>query len=537
MILDCTLRDGGYYTAWDFSEELARDLLFALDRSGVDIIELGYRSRARTGFFGLFKYCDEELVSRLLPADRSAALAFMLDCKEFLTDGAVDVEALRAVIRPAADSIFAWCRVATHPNTVEAAAEMATLLDSWGYAVALNIMGISTLDGDRLHATIAATKAAPIRVLYLADSYGSLTPAATLEKIAAMREAWGGPVGVHMHENQGLALANTMAAIEEGVEFADATVSGMGRGSGNLRLEQLLLWLDQTGRRDDLSPGHLLPVLQKHLMPMRAAYGWGWDFSYMLSGLVEIHPTYCQKLKAGDRYDLVDVAAILDLIPEASRAKYSAEVLLAAETAYGERTQAGDEIAVTETFAGLDGDDVLIVANGPNLRRHATAVRAFVERHQPTVIECNHTGQLDGIPRTTLVMNSVRIDELAAACPHDEARTLGVGANVVPDTLAGERLARVPFELRVGRFEVTPDLVLPAHVVGMLAVGIGLRAKPRRIFLVGFDGYADADRRAEHTEMETFWSKARELAADVELVSLTPTAYSLTSSSLYGWLG
>ncbi len=537
LLLDCTLRDGGYYTRWDFAEPLARHLLASLDQAGVDIVELGYRSRAGDGFYGLFRYCDEELVSRLLPADRKIQLAFMIDAKSFLADGRVDEDALAAAVGPASGSVFDWCRIATHPHTVAQSAEMAALLHRWGYRVALNIMGISTLEGERLAETVAAASGAPIDVLYLADSYGSLTPTTTLEKIAALRACWSGPVGVHMHENQGLALANTMAAVDEGVEFVDATVSGMGRGAGNLRLEQLLLWLQQTGRRTDLDPGALLPVLQEHFLPMKRAFGWGWDFSYMLSGLVEIHPTYCQELKAGSRYDLADVAAILQAIPREHRSRYRPEVLLAAENAYIEARRPADEREVEALYEPVPADEVLIVANGPHLRRHAEAVRQFIARRAPSVLECNHTGVLDGIRRTTVVMNPVRMEELVRACPGDPTRALITGLTRVPRAL-DEEPARVAYTLDVGQFDPTPGrIVLPAYVVGMLAVAVALGSRPERIYLVGFDGFDDPARRAEQNEMETFWSLARKAAPDVELVSLTPTHYSLPVRSLYGLLG
>ena len=44
MILDCTLRDGGYYTNWNFETKMVRDLVSALEYSGVGIMEMGYKS-------------------------------------------------------------------------------------------------------------------------------------------------------------------------------------------------------------------------------------------------------------------------------------------------------------------------------------------------------------------------------------------------------------------------------------------------------------------------------------------------------------
>ena len=59
--LDCTLRDGGYYNKWDFNIVNACKLLSALNKAGVNIIEVGYKSKSdMSEYFGLFKYCNEE---------------------------------------------------------------------------------------------------------------------------------------------------------------------------------------------------------------------------------------------------------------------------------------------------------------------------------------------------------------------------------------------------------------------------------------------------------------------------------------------
>ena len=62
MILDCTLRDGGYYTNWNFDTQMVKDLVQALDLSGVGVMEMGYKSLLRVvsivsvmiGLFGMY---------------------------------------------------------------------------------------------------------------------------------------------------------------------------------------------------------------------------------------------------------------------------------------------------------------------------------------------------------------------------------------------------------------------------------------------------------------------------------------------------
>jgi len=330
-ILDCTLRDGGYYTGWQFSRELARDVVAALDAAGVDIIELGYRCPRPSPRDGAFRTCDEELIAQVAGGRRRAALAFMLDTKEYVTAGAIDRRALAATIGWASSSQFSWARVATHPDTIAQTMAIADWLRERGYRVAVNLMGASMLDDARLAQLVDAAGAAPLDALYLADSHGSLTPARTGELIDRVRDAYGGPIGVHLHENLGLSMANAMVALERGVEYVDATLAGMGRGAGNLRTELFLLALRQYERRTDLHPEALLPSLAAHMQPLLTEHRWGCDFAYMTGALAGMHPSYVQELKARGHHTLGDIAAILADIPAGKRRGFDYAELRAAE--------------------------------------------------------------------------------------------------------------------------------------------------------------------------------------------------------------
>ena len=531
-MLDCTLRDGGYYNDWDFSLDEARDVVVALGDAGVDIIEIGYRSTDESQFYGAFKYCSED-VMREVVAGVPSAFAFMIDAKEFAPNNVIDIAALRARIPPKSESIFSWCRIAAHPQGLGPAVQMATELKQRGYSVALNIMGISALEPVALKAAVDAASTvearAAVDVLYLADSYGSLTPEMVREKIDALRAGFPGQIGVHMHENLGLALANTLAAIDHGAEFVDVTLAGMGRGAGNARTEQVLLALFARGGRKDLDPSALLPVLKKRMAPLQAKHGWGWDFSYMLSGLVGIHPMYCQDLKTGARYDLEEVARILEDIPASKRARFDEVELLAAESRFAERKRSAvGEVENVAPWVPPRVDEVLVVAGGPSAAAHRAGLLRYIERRKPLVISCNDLPFLDGIERTTVVLNSVRAQELAARGFVDAKSTLATPLRSLPAALKGARVQRVEYALRRGTFDIDGVIALPGFNVGMLAVAMALQCQPRRVLLAGFDGFAP--QVPEHEEMATFFELVRSKTA-TELASLLPTRYELPTRS------
>jgi len=110
-LLDCTLRDGGYYTNWNFNTQMVKEMIQALDLSGVDVIELGYKSPVKGG---KFRKCNDrfiwELLEYTLPVNSN--LAFMIDGKDFIKGNSVDYSLIDDVIHDQSQSPFKICRLA-----------------------------------------------------------------------------------------------------------------------------------------------------------------------------------------------------------------------------------------------------------------------------------------------------------------------------------------------------------------------------------------------------------------------------------------
>ena len=238
-ILDCTLRDGGYYCSWDFDDSMVRRYLAAMEASGIDMVELGFRANTIDGFAGKYAFCRDEML-RELTAEYSFEIAVMIDGKNFIEGSQVDQGALSALFAPSVESPIDLIRITSTVTTAEPVAEMADVLHALGYAVSVNIMRTSMLSEEEIALVgrfLADSKAS---VAYLADSFGGLLPHETARKVASLKDAFGRQVGFHPHDNLGLALANSLAAMDSGADVVDSSVLGMGRGAGNLRTEQLL---------------------------------------------------------------------------------------------------------------------------------------------------------------------------------------------------------------------------------------------------------------------------------------------------------
>jgi len=277
-ILDCTLRDGGYYTDWKFETPLVRKLVKALDNNKVDIIELGYKSPIKGG---PYRKCNDGFISDIIDFKIDASLAFMIDVKDYVSDNKVNQELLLDIIKP--QNTFQVCRIAAKYNELIYLPEIVNLIKELGYKVICNLMAVSKLTKKEITNYVSITKTLNLEAVYIADSYGALYPA-DINSIFTNKNI----TGIHTHDNMGLAFANCLQAINQGATYIDGTLTGMGRGVGNVTTEQLLI------HRDKIDFDLLDCIAEFN--EMKKYYGWGVNALYHQAGKHHIHPLYMQDL-------------------------------------------------------------------------------------------------------------------------------------------------------------------------------------------------------------------------------------------------
>ena len=255
VFLDCTLRDGGYYNAWDFSLELTHRYLEAMQAAGVDVVELGFRTLKNEGFQGPFAFTTDDFV-RSLTIPAGLTIGVMVNGSE-LVGVPQDKVLERLFPNPAADSPVDLVRIACHIHEFEEALPAVTWLKDRGYYVGFNLMQVADRSEDEVKALARLAKTYSLDVLYFADSMGSMNPDQVAQIIQWFRSEWAGAMGIHTHDNLGLALSNTLRALNEGVIWVDSTVTGMGRGPGNARTEELAIEIAE----DRGKPANMVPLM------------------------------------------------------------------------------------------------------------------------------------------------------------------------------------------------------------------------------------------------------------------------------------
>jgi 4-hydroxy 2-oxovalerate aldolase len=531
LVLDCTLRDGGYYNSWDFSIPLIEDYLLAMKAAQVDVVELGFRFLRNEGFKGPCAYTtDDFLLSLSIP--RELIVGVMLNGSDLCTDLGCEAALERLFPAPAVASPVDLVRVACHFHELPKALPAAGWLADRGYRVGFNLMQIA----DRSHEEVAElTRLAsewPVEVLYFADSMGSMSGNDIASIIGWLREGWDGPLGIHTHDNMGLALSNTLRAQAEGVSWLDSTVTGMGRGPGNARTEELVIEAEALrGRRANLVP--LMTLIRKNFAPMKVKFGWGTNPFYYLAGRYGIHPTYIQETISDAKYSEEDILAVIDHLRAEGGKKFSFDTLEGAR-----RFFVGSPRGSWKPAEAMAGREVLILAPGPGVAAHRSALEAYIRRARPLVIALNTQSAIDTqLIDLRIACHPVRLladAEVHATLPQPLITPASMLHESILSELGDKDLLDFGIGIEPGLFEFhETHCITPTSLVLAYSLAVATSGKAARILMAGFDGYPPGDTR--NNEVEEMLLAFASTGVDCSLESITPTIYKgLAARSLYG---
>jgi 4-hydroxy 2-oxovalerate aldolase len=531
-VLDCTLRDGGYYNNWDFSPVVVDAYLKSMAEANIDYVELGLRNFPKSDFLGAYAYTTEAHINSLnLP--EGPIYGVMIDAKTILDSNMSIEDSIDALFVPAAESKLNLVRVAAHFMEVEQSAPIVKYLKKLGYIVGYNLMQAGGKTDD-----VIADKARQandwgvLDALYFADSLGNMDAKEVERIIAALRTEWKGALGIHTHNNMGKGLDNTLTAIDNGVTWVDSTITGMGRGAGNTQTESLLAVLDQSESKYNAKPVYELVI--RHFESMQKSYGWGSNLLYFLGAQNNVHPTYIQNLLSNTHYGTDEIVGAIDYLSKLDgTTSYNGAIL---NTALSFNTNNGEISGTTAVKSLFDGKDILIVTNGPSSDKYASAIELYIKTVKPIVISINLIESIsaDLIDYYVISHNSKFLSD--ANCYQQIDKPI-----ILPKhRFSGEELEVIAnceildygIDVINHKFlanhthAIIPHDITTAYVLAML-----LESTPKSICSVGFDGYDRNDPRQQ--EMNEIIEMYNQVESRCNLVSLTPTTYSVTKGSIY----
>lgn len=300
-VVDATLRDGGLCNDFFFPKDFAKSLYEANLKAGVDYMEFGYRAD-KTMFdvdkFGPSKFCDDDYI-RSVVGDNNTDLKIAIMADVGRCDYKNDIQ-------EKVNSPVDLVRVACYLHQVPTAIEMIEDAHKKGYETSCNIMALSTGQENDIKAALEMLGKSSVDVIYIVDSYGSIYPEAMARVCHMFGEVaakYNKKLGIHAHDNQRLAFANTIECAGDGVDFLDATYMAMGRGAGNCAMELLLGFLKNP--KFNIYP--VIKFIEEHMVPLKKdGVVWGYDLQYLMTGLFNQHPRTAIAFTKDKRSDFGD---------------------------------------------------------------------------------------------------------------------------------------------------------------------------------------------------------------------------------------
>lgn len=533
-ILDCTLRDGGYYNNWNFNVDLINRYLKVMSEIKVDYVEIGFRFRDKRDFKGPCAYSDENFLNKL-KIPKSLKIAVMINGSELLEKEYLRKKnnLLKNIFKKSSNSKVKLVRIACHLSEVNKVMPVAAKIKRLGYKVAINLMQISDKSNDEIKDFCNLIKQYKIDIIYFADSTGSLNRDQTFQIVKNFKKYWSGNLGIHAHDNMNMAMDNTMTALNNGVNWIDSTVLGMGRGPGNVKTENLVLELEKKFKKK-YNYNSLLKIIYKDFLPMKKKYGWGSNFYYYLSGLYKIHPSFVQGMLATNSFSSDKIIDVINSLKTEGGKKFSNDLLNMYKGYY-----LGKEKGKYQPKKNMKNKNILILGSGSGVQNHKKALEAFIKKNKLFVIALNTQNSLNPkLINIRAVCNTLRLltdHQVFNHLPQKIVLPYQRLSKSIKEKFQKVKKLDFGIDVKNNSFKfLKSSAIIPNTLAISYALALANSGQAKKIYLAGFDGYDVHD--PKRAEMDELFSTYNYLKKKVEIESITPTKYKIKSSSVYALL-
>tara|TARA_A100001015_G_C15036634_1_gene736721 strand:+ start:2526 stop:4118 length:1593 start_codon:yes stop_codon:yes gene_type:complete len=518
-LLDCTLRDGGYYNNWFFNKELINEYLKVMDMIKIDYVEIGFRFIDKVKIKGPCAYSEENFL-KSLKIPKNLKIGVMINASDFIGHKNM-IELAKKNFELKKNSLISLVRIACHQHEVKEVLPLVNWLKKSGYKVGVNIMQIPELSKQEIKSVVKEIKKSKADILYFADSMGSLDGAQTKKIIYQIKSLWKKSTGIHTHDNMGKALENSIAAINNSVDWIDCTVTGMGRGPGNTKTENLILEL----KRKKENFIYLLNLIKNYFEPLKTKYKWGSNPFYYYAGLNSIHPTFVQEMISDPGFDSEDILYNLKNLSTVGGRKFSKELISLGKNYYKKIVK-----GVWEPANFIKNQNVLVIGPGSSIIKYKKKIIKFIIKNRPIVLVLN---AIDPIPKKYVYANVVchtlrllsDINKYKKSTKYLITPFSSFSKNIKLK-IKNQKILNFGLQVKGNRFKFEKNYaVLPNSLAITYTLGICTSGLCKKIFFAGLDGYnKNSPKKFEMDDvLQNYMSEKKAK----KIVSLTPTNYKI----------
>ncbi len=320
-VLDCTLRDGGWVNGFNFGKEIIREIESNIAASGIEYIELGYLDENAGSPIDRSMYSTWEAIKDNIGEET-------LSCSDILRLVMIDYGKFSADALPeymGRDKMgFDAIRVCFHKEKEKGALEFGRKILDKGYKLFIQPMVTSRYSDDEILRLIEDVQAyiPEVSAFYIVDSFGVMDEAEVRDRVKLVDLVLSSDIalGLHTHDNRRLCFENARTAVElpltEGRQIIiDSSISGLGKGPGNLVTEEFTEYLNMNfGKTYDIE--RIRHLAKEIMLPMRDRFNWGYKQQYELTAKYHATSSYGKFLCEDNGFTLAELEKFLKGMPE-----------------------------------------------------------------------------------------------------------------------------------------------------------------------------------------------------------------------------
>lgn len=488
MLLDCTLRDGGYVNDWKFGHNNLVSIFERLVDANVDIIEIGFLDERRPYDIDRSIMPDTDCVEHIYGR---------LNRKQAMVVGMIDYGTCGLEhIRPCAESFLDGIRVIFKKHLREPALAFCGELKKLGYKVFAQLVSVTSYsDEEMLDLIRLANEVKPFAVS-MVDTYG-LMHQNNLQHYFELLNANLAPeigLGYHAHNNFQMGYANCIAMLSNRIErtlVVDGSIYGMGKSAGNAPIELIAMYMNAAfGRKYHIS--QFLEAIDSNITQFYRPATWGYNMFYYLAASNDCHPNYVKDLMNKRTLSVKSINEVLGKLEGEKKLLYDKDYLERLYVAY-QKNEVNDVEDRKRLAKALAGKKLLLIGPGVTMQTQHEVVQQYIEQEHPVIISINYVPE-QFAPDYIFLSNSKRYVQLATRLSQ-ERYTIIATSNV---TAMSENAFSyiLNFSTLMDREAEIVDNSLVMLLKVLINAGID------QAVLAGFDGYSSESSNYFNMSME-----------------------------------